>query len=394
MILTRARLCQMVTPLQAGGMEDQTSVAWELHARRQAEIHRGNLLAVLNHSVKSLIDQSCFAPIDDTSDALHNFCAVFEQVLSHRLKPQMTFFGGAEMPTFWDVVKTACKKAVPHNCLASIESMENVQTPLGKGRAWIRLAAMEKRLSEYLSAILANQKLLKEYYEPHAVLRSDEGSTVAMFIQGLNAVDFSLCLRDGSYDVGNYMAIDYTPFLSFSQSEAGRVADAVEERVAAMESGGHPVSQADIALHLQRTRSFSNGGLEIDSRIVELETALRKEREQKSFFEELLRNRESQLDSYKKRVTELNEKLTSLQNEASSEREQLHTIVIELQEKLGTSHPKSSQFLSSQNLKYQVDAQHAVTPVGSPSSSDGSAEGFWKKEKKKKREKESTSGSS
>ena len=64
-------------------------------------------------------------------------------------------------------------------------------------------------------------------------------------------------------------------------SEAGRVADAVEERVAAMESGGHPVSQADIALHLQRTRSFSNGGLEIDSRIVELETALRKEREQK-----------------------------------------------------------------------------------------------------------------
>lgn len=28
-------------------MDDQIAVAWDLHARRQAEVHRGNLLAAL-----------------------------------------------------------------------------------------------------------------------------------------------------------------------------------------------------------------------------------------------------------------------------------------------------------------------------------------------------------
>eukprot|EP00118_Oscarella_pearsei_P003443 m.14319 g.14319 ORF g.14319 m.14319 type:complete len:380 (+) comp25682_c0_seq2:12-1151(+) len=378
-------------------MDDQTAVAWQLHGRRQSEIHRGNLLAILNHTVKALIDQSCFAPIDDNSDSLHNFCAVVEQIVGHRLKPQTSFFGSVEMPTFWDVVKTACKN-VPHNCLASIESMEHLQTPLGKGRGWIRLAVMEKRLSEYLSAVLSNKKLLKcvscmwlgepgesflclsQYYEPQALLRSEEGGTVAMFIQGLNAVDFSLCLRDTSFDVGNYMAIDFTPFLAFSQSEAGRAADAVEERVAAMESSGHPVSRGDIALHLQRTRSFSNG-CEVDARIVALEKALRNEREQKSFFEEMLRNREAQLESYKKEVSELKEKLALLQEDGSVERQQLHTIIIELQEKLGSAHPKSLTLLSPQNLQYRVDQQNAATPIGSPSE-DAS---IWTDEKKSSR---------
>ena len=102
--------------------------------------------------MKALIDQSCFKPIDDNNYSLHNFCAVLEQILSHRLKrkppvylnsnlfrtslccfviAQISFFSGSEMPTFWDYIRVACKD-VPHNCLASIEAMENLETGLGK----------------------------------------------------------------------------------------------------------------------------------------------------------------------------------------------------------------------------------------------------------------------
>lgn len=62
-------------------------------------------------------------------------------------------------------------------------------------------------------------------------------------------------------------------------SEAGRASDAAEERVAAMESSGHPVSENDIAMTLRR--QFSMEGKDAAARVVELKQQLRKEREQK-----------------------------------------------------------------------------------------------------------------
>ena len=54
----------------------------------------------------------------------------------------------------------ACKR-VANNCLANVEAMEELKSGRGKGRAWIRMALMEKKLSEYIVSALQQTKIIK-----------------------------------------------------------------------------------------------------------------------------------------------------------------------------------------------------------------------------------------
>ncbi|XP_034820268.1 RUN domain-containing protein 3B isoform X6 [Pan paniscus] len=141
---------------------------------RNAAVERRNLITVCRFSVKTLIDRSCFETIDDSSPEFNNFAAILEQILSHRLKEisqscrwlahlqiplqgQVTWFGYESPRSFWDYIRVACRK-VSQNCICSIENMENVSSSRAKGRAWIRVALMEKHLSEYISTALRDFK--------------------------------------------------------------------------------------------------------------------------------------------------------------------------------------------------------------------------------------------
>ncbi|KTF93922.1 hypothetical protein cypCar_00047769, partial [Cyprinus carpio] len=126
-------------------------------AARIRAVERRNLITVCRFSVKTLIDRSCFETIDDTSAEFINFVSILEHILSHRLKGQVSWFGYESPRSFWDYIRIACSK-VPHSCIHSIENMENVRSSKAKGRAWIRVALMEKRLSEYISAALRDFK--------------------------------------------------------------------------------------------------------------------------------------------------------------------------------------------------------------------------------------------
>ena len=69
-------------------------------------------------------------------------------------------------------------------------------TQLGRARAWLRLALMQKKLADYFR-ILIEQKdnLLAEYYESRALLRSEEGVLITGLLFSLNIVDCNLCLK-------------------------------------------------------------------------------------------------------------------------------------------------------------------------------------------------------
>ncbi|XP_009585054.1 PREDICTED: RUN domain-containing protein 3B, partial [Fulmarus glacialis] len=140
-------------------------------------------------SVKTLIDRSCFETIDDTSPEFNNFAAILEQILSHRLKGQITWFGYESPRSFWDYIRVACRK-VSHNCICSIENMENVGSSRAKGRAWIRVALMEKHLSEYISTALRDFKTTRRFYEDGAIVLGEEANMLAGMLLGLNAIDF------------------------------------------------------------------------------------------------------------------------------------------------------------------------------------------------------------
>ncbi|NXU72372.1 RUN3B protein, partial [Oreotrochilus melanogaster] len=180
-------------------------------------------------SVKTLIDRSCFETVDDNSPEFNNFAAVLEQILSHRLKGQITWFGYESPRSFWDYIRVACRK-VSHNCICSIENMENVPSSRAKGRAWIRVALMEKHLSEYISTALRDVKTTRRFYEDGAVVLGEEANMLAGMLLGLNAIDFSFCLKGERLD-GSYPAvIDYTPYLKFIPSSDSISSDEEELR--------------------------------------------------------------------------------------------------------------------------------------------------------------------
>jgi RUN and FYVE domain-containing protein 1/2 len=57
----------------------------------------------------------------------------------------------------------------------SIRDLPTVKTHTGRSRAWLRLALMQKKLADYLQSLIENKsEILVEFYEPHALMLSDE----------------------------------------------------------------------------------------------------------------------------------------------------------------------------------------------------------------------------
>ncbi len=72
----------------------------------------------------------------------------------------------------------------------------NSRTGTGRARAWLRLATMQKRLSDYLKSLVEQgDNFLSEYYEPNALLRSEEAALIVGLLLSLNVVDCNLCVK-------------------------------------------------------------------------------------------------------------------------------------------------------------------------------------------------------
>uniref|UniRef100_A0A3B5KTL5 RUN domain-containing protein n=1 Tax=Xiphophorus couchianus TaxID=32473 RepID=A0A3B5KTL5_9TELE len=131
---------------------------------RNVAVERKNLLTVCRFSVKTLLEKYTAEPIDDSSEEFINFAAVLEHILSHRFKGSSSWFDGQR--SYWDYIRLACAK-VPNSCISSIESMENINTSRAKGRAWMRVALMEKRLSEYIATALRDSRTTSTLLNNH-----------------------------------------------------------------------------------------------------------------------------------------------------------------------------------------------------------------------------------
>ncbi|XP_062900222.1 RUN domain-containing protein 3B isoform X8 [Mobula hypostoma] len=293
---------------------------------KNAAVERKNLITVCRFSVKTLIDRSCFETIDDSCSEFTNFAAILEQVLSHRLKGQINWLGYESPRSFWDFIRVACSK-VPHNCISSIENMENVSSSRAKGRAWIRVALMEKRLSEYISTSLRDIKTTRRYYEDGAVVLGEEANMLAGMLLGLNAIDFSFCLKGESLDGNCPAVIDYTPYLKFTQSSESISSDEEELRTLGSSSSEGSTPENIGPPFITDEHSWYN-------KCKRVEQKFRLALEQKGYLEELVRLREAQLAEsvaqnkivlQRMEETDLNHKL---------EKEQLEFIILELQDQL------------------------------------------------------------
>lgn len=70
-------------------------------------------------------------------------------------------------------VEKYCPEA--RDITTSVRDLPTVRTAMGRARAWLRIALMQKKLADYLQALMEHKEVaLAEYYEPHALMMSDE----------------------------------------------------------------------------------------------------------------------------------------------------------------------------------------------------------------------------
>lgn len=86
---------------------------------------------------------------------------------------------------------------------------------MGRARAWLRLALMQKKIADYLHALVEHKEDLAEYYEPHALMMSDEVVVIMGILVGLNVIDCNLCVKEEDLD-SQQGIIDFSLYLRTS----------------------------------------------------------------------------------------------------------------------------------------------------------------------------------
>uniref|UniRef100_A0A2I3RE75 RUN and FYVE domain containing 3 n=1 Tax=Pan troglodytes TaxID=9598 RepID=A0A2I3RE75_PANTR len=162
---------------------------------------RMNLMNMAKLSIKGLIESALNLgrTLDSDYAPLQQFFVVMEHCLKHGLKAKKTFLG--QNKSFWGPLELV-EKLVPEaaEITASVKDLPGLKTPVGRGRAWLRLALMQKKLSEYMKALINKKELLSEFYEPNALMMEEEGAIIAGLLVGLNVIDANFCMKGEDLD--------------------------------------------------------------------------------------------------------------------------------------------------------------------------------------------------
>uniref|UniRef100_A0AAY4BD55 RUN domain-containing protein 3A n=1 Tax=Denticeps clupeoides TaxID=299321 RepID=A0AAY4BD55_9TELE len=294
-------------------------------ASRNVGVERRNLITVCRFSVKTLLEKYTAEPIDDSSEEFVNFAAILEHILSHRFKGPGSWFSSDGQRSFWDYIRLACSK-VQNNCISSIENIENISTSRAKGRAWIRVALMEKRLAEYVATALRDTRTTRRFYEDSAIMLREEATVLTGMLIGLSAIDFSFCLKGEVLDGKTPAVIDYTPYLKFTQSY-DCMSDEEDRRSVDSSASEESVPDHPYVPLVTDEESWSIKYRRMEQRFKIVYA-------QKGYLEELVRLRESQLKNLETENKRLSSRLDELQLQSQQEKKELEAVVLELQAQL------------------------------------------------------------
>ncbi len=186
--------------------------------RTPVDIEKSNLINILQLVIKEVIDSSLKfgRQLDSDHVPLQHFFIVIEHILRHGFQPKKSLIGAKK--ELWDLLQQVeRRRSEAVDITASVRDLPTVKTATGRARAWLRLAVMQKRLGDYLSALIANTDALKDFYETSALLRSEEDSAhVVGLVTSLNVVDCNICVKEEDLDSGQGV-IDFSMYLKMGR---------------------------------------------------------------------------------------------------------------------------------------------------------------------------------
>lgn len=176
-------------------------------------IERSNLLSMMKLSIKVLIQSSLSLgrTLDSDYPPLQQFFVVLEHCLKHGLKVKKSFIG--QNKSIWgplELVEKLCPESV--NIATSARDLPGIKTGLGRARAWLHLALMQKTVADYMKALLDRKDLLSEFYDSGALMMEEEGAVIGGLLVGLNVIDANLCIKGEDLD-SQVAVIDFSLYL-------------------------------------------------------------------------------------------------------------------------------------------------------------------------------------
>ncbi|XP_061600686.1 RUN and FYVE domain-containing protein 2 isoform X5 [Cololabis saira] len=193
--------------------ESMERLAYGQAMRDPMAMERANLLNMAKLSIKGLIESalSFGRTLDSDYPPLQQFFVVMEHCLKHGLRVKKSFLGFNK--SLWgplELVEKLCPEAAEIS--ASVRDLPGLKTPLGRARAWLRLALMQKRLADYLRLLITRKDLLSDFYENSALMLEEEGAVIVGLLVGLNVIDANLCVKGEDLD-SQVGVIDFSMYL-------------------------------------------------------------------------------------------------------------------------------------------------------------------------------------
>ncbi|XDV37631.1 hypothetical protein PO909_007205 [Leuciscus waleckii] len=181
-------------------------------------VERSNLLSMMKLSIKVLIQSSLSLgrTLDSEYPPLQQFFVVLEHCLKHGLKVRKSFIG--QNKSIWAPLEMIEKLSPESADIAtSVRDMPGIKTGLGRARAWLHLALMQKKIADYMKVLINRRDLLGEFYEPGALIMEEEGTVIVGMLVGLNVIDANLCVKGEDLD-SQVCVIDFSMYLKDLQA--------------------------------------------------------------------------------------------------------------------------------------------------------------------------------
>ncbi|XP_035703247.1 protein RUFY3 isoform X2 [Folsomia candida] len=192
---------------------------YESCLRDPTHVERQNLLNITKLVIKELIEWSLRhgRNLEPEHPPLLHFFIVLEHAMRHGLKPKKGLLGPKK--ELWDVLQLVEKYTNgAEDITNSIRDLPTVSTHLGRGRAFMRLALMQKKLADYFKVLVdVREEVLLEFYEPFALMMSEEAVILSGLLVGLNVIDCNFCLKEEDLDSAQGV-IDFSLYLRSSRS--------------------------------------------------------------------------------------------------------------------------------------------------------------------------------